>query len=111
MPITQQNMGPRSGTTNTPWTAPSTRRSGDNSAVVQVPGGLDTLAPPEITRISERVAEIERMLLNPRRQAPGNGPPVPPAPNANLSLPNPQFHPVPFSRWDKSSHISSSPTG
>jgi hypothetical protein len=95
MPITQQNMGPRSGTTNAPWATPGTRRSGDNLTVVQAPGGMDTLGPPEITRISERVAEIERMLVNTRRQAPGNGPPVPPAPNANFSLSHPNFIPSP----------------
>src|SRR5579864_8070728 len=94
MPIIQRNMAPRSGNTNAPWTA-ATRRSGDNSAVVQVLGGLETLTPPDITRISERVGEIERMLLNSRRQVPGNGPPVPPAPNVNLSLQNPNIIPPP----------------
>src|SRR5215471_6318476 len=86
MPITQQNMGPRSGTANAPWTATPTRRSGDNSSVIQVPGGMESLGPPEITRIGERIAEIERMLLNPRRQATGNGPPVPPIPLPNQNI-------------------------
>src|SRR5947207_8366478 len=94
MPITQHNMGSRSGTTNNPWLAAGPRRSGDNSSVVQNPGGVDALAPPEIIRISQRVGELERMLLKARRQAPGNDPPAPPTLNVNLPIPNPN-NPIP----------------
>ena len=48
-----------------------------------------------MTRMRKQVAEIERMFLNARRQAPGNGPSVSVAPNVNLSPPNPTIIPSP----------------
>src|SRR5437762_1096219 len=69
-------MGSRHNDANNPWP----RRSVGSPHVAS--GGSDTVGPQEITRISQRVREIERMLLGPRRQAPSNDPSIP---NPNIT--------------------------